>query len=142
MGREVMDRLLQACLTGQVDYRTAEGVTFYRAPTDGHRQHAIVLDLLIDSYVLEPDRPIELSVADVVNLIGLSADEVFRSVLALARITLVSQHIEERLIRVDSAGIDERGKMTLIIGFNSWLTHHLGTLAGESIKRPLHAHVI
>ncbi|UTT44335.1 hypothetical protein [Exiguobacterium aurantiacum] len=137
-----MDRLLQACLTGQVDYKSAEGVTFYRAPTSGHRQHAIVLDILIDRYVLEPGRPIELSVADVANSIGLSADEVFRSVMALARITLVSQHIEERLIRFDSAGIDERGKMTLIIGFNAWLTHHLGTLAAESIERSLHAHVI
>ncbi|WP_214753247.1 hypothetical protein [Exiguobacterium sp. s16] len=142
MGREVMVQLLHACLTGQVDYKTAEGVTFYRAPVNGHRQHAMVLDVLIDRYVLEPARPIELSVSDVAQAIGSSADEVFQSVLALARITLVSQHIEERLIRVDSAGIDEHGNMTLIIGFNAWLTHHLGKLVSASIEEPLHAHVI
>lgn len=142
MGREVMDRLLQACLTGQVDYRTAEGVTFYRAPMSNHRQHAIVLDVLLDCYVREPGQPIELSVPDVAVSIGIPPDEVFRSVMGLARITLVSQHIEERLIRVDSAGIDETGKMTLIICFNAWLTHHLGKLASECIEGQLHAHVI
>lgn len=142
MGREVMDRLLQACLTGQLDYKTAEGVSFYRAPTSGHRQHAVVLDVLIDRYVLKPVQPIELSLHDVADSIGMSPDEVFHSVLALARITLVSHHIEERLIRVDSAGIDGQGKMTLIIGFNAWLTHHLGKLGCDSIERPLHAHIV
>lgn len=135
MERQAMYQFLQACLAGQTDY-TVEGVTFYRAPTHGERQHAIILDVLIDRYICRPGQTIELSVLDLAASIDVSADEIVRSVLALARITLVSQHIEERLIRVVSAGIDEAGRLTLVIDFNAWLTHHLGHLSGEWVELP------
>ncbi|WP_404354482.1 hypothetical protein [Exiguobacterium aurantiacum] len=141
MERQAMYQFLQACLTGKTDYST-EGVTFYRAPTSGERQHAIVLDVLIDRYLSRPGQTIELSVPDIAVSIDVSADEIVRSVLALARITLVSQHIEERLIRVVSAGIDEAGHLTLVIGFNAWLTHHLDYLSGEWVELPPRVHAM
>jgi|GEM_PF-3025048 len=142
MERQAMYQFLQACLTGQTDYTTTDGVTFYRAPTSGERQHAIVLDVLIDRYLCRPGQTIELSVPDIAVSIDVSADEIVRSVLALARITLVAQHIEERLIRVVSADIDEAGRLRLIIGFNAWLTHHLGQLSDEWVELPARMHII
>ncbi|WP_214833356.1 hypothetical protein [Exiguobacterium sp. E4787] len=142
MERQAMYQFLQACLMGQTDYTTTDGVTFYRAPTNGERQHGIVLDVLIDRYLCRPGQAIELSVPDIAVSIDVSADEIVRSVLALARITLVSQHIEERLIRVVSAGIDEAGRLTLVIGFNAWLTHHLDHLSGEWVELPPRVHAM
>lgn len=138
MELQAMYHFLQACLTGQTGYMTAEGVTFSHAPTVDEPQHAIVLDLLIDRYLLEPGRAIELSVLDIAESIEVPADEVVRSVWELARITLASQHIEEKLIRVVSAGINEHGRLTLIVEFNAWLRHHLANLSCDSV----HAHVI
>ena len=57
MERQAMYQFLQACLAGQTDY-TVEGVTFYRAPTHGERQHAIILDVLIDRYICRPGQTI------------------------------------------------------------------------------------
>ncbi|RHB52014.1 hypothetical protein DW881_02375 [Exiguobacterium sp. AM39-5BH] len=141
MERQAMYQFLQACLTGQTDYMT-DGVTFYRAPTSAARQHGIVLDVLIDRYLSRPGQTIVLSVPDIAVSIDVSADEIVRSVLALARITLVSQHIEERLIRVVSAGIDDAGRLTLVICFNAWLTYHLGRLSREWRELPTQVHVM
>ena len=138
MNRRAMYRFLQACLSGQTGYMTAEGVTFSHAPIDSEPQHALVLDLLIDKYLSEPGRTVELSVLDIAELIEIPAEDVIRSIWALARITLISQHIEEKLIRVVSAGINVHGSMTLVVGFNAWLTHHLTHLSHEFF----HAHVI
>lgn len=138
MERQTMYCLLQACLTGQIDYMTAEGVTFYHAPDTHHRQHALVLDLLMDRYLLEPGQPIELSVNDVTDLVGLPAHEIVRSVVSLAKITLVSHHIEEKLLRIISANIEEEGRLTLVIGFNAWLRHHLTKSSEPSYARKRH----
>lgn len=79
MERQAMYQFLQACLMGQTDYTTTDGVTFYRAPTSGERQHGIVLDVLIDRYLCQPGQAIELSVPDIAVSIDVSADEIVRT---------------------------------------------------------------
>lgn len=142
MERQAMYRFLQACLAGQTDYTTDEGVTFYRAPTSGEGQHGIVLDVLIDHYLRMPGAMLELCVQDIAATIEVAPDEIVRSVLALARITLVSHHIEERLIRLASAGIDGDGRLILVVGLNAWLTHHLNHPSFEANALPARVRAI
>lgn len=125
MSRDAMYRFLQACLTGLNGYATEDGVTCYRHDRHDEPHTALVLDALIDRYLMTTDRSTRVAVRELAVTIGVRPEEVVRAITALSNITLVSNHIEERLIRIDRVDIDDRGLLSVVIGFNGWLAYHL-----------------
>lgn len=127
-----MYRFLQACLTGLDDYATEDGVTFHRNGRHDEPHTALVLDALIDRYLMTTDRLTRVAVRELACMVGVRPDEVVLAISALSNITLVSNHIEEKLIRIDHVDIDGQGMMSVIIGFNGWLAFHLLELCHTS----------
>ena len=135
MNRETMYRFLQACLTGRKDYATEDGVTFYRNFETDPPHLTLVLDALIDRYLTNPERVTRVAVLDLARSTDVRPDEVVRAVIALSHITLVSNHVEEKLIRIIQVDIDDGGMMSILIGLNGWLTYHLRALC-ETARQP------
>lgn len=125
MTREGMYRLIQACVEGDIDYVTEEGISIIQRGEHGTNQLSPVLDALMDRYLDGAGRDMQLSVRSLATASGVGPDETVRALLALTDVYLVSNHIEERLLTVRHIELDSSKRMTVHVTLCAWLAFHL-----------------
>lgn len=117
-------QMLQTILVER-EGRFPDGVSHDRKLEGDEVTMGLVLDAMMEQYFLVGQEKLIVAVRPIANTIGRRAEEVVRSLAALAAISLTSNHIEERLLTIQEAFITEEGAMVVQIQFGGWLTHHL-----------------
>lgn len=124
MTREAIDRWIQACVKGQAEYVTEEGISIQQRGRRATKHVSPVLDALMEQYA-EATRDLHVSVHALAVAAGVRPEEVMRALLALTDVYLVSHHVEERLLTIHHMKIDSSRKLSVHVTFSAWLTYHL-----------------
>ena len=90
MTREGMYRLIQACVEGDIDYVTEEGISIIQRGEHGTNQLSPVLDALMDRYLYGAGRDMQLSVRSLATASGVG-EEMIRNAASFLVVELMRQ---------------------------------------------------